>query len=89
MNYESFTSTKEFKSLHPVKQKILQEIINNNMHTTPEAILPKLLSVNKELSKRNLSFTSDETTLLIQIMKANMTPEEQRKVDMLMGFFQH
>ncbi|MDE6625286.1 MAG: hypothetical protein K2K56_02815 [Lachnospiraceae bacterium] len=89
MNYESFTSTKEFKSLHPVKQKILQEVINNNMHASPEAILPKLLSINKELSRRNLSFTSDETSLLINIMKANMTPDEQRKVDMLMGLFQH
>ncbi|MCM1497722.1 MAG: hypothetical protein NC124_04575 [Clostridium sp.] len=88
MNYDSFTSTKEFKSLHPVKQKILQEVINNNMHASPEAILSKLLSINTELSRRNLSFTNEETALLINIMKANMTPDEQRKVDMLMGLFQ-
>lgn len=87
MNYEKFTSTPEFNHLHPVKQQIIKEIIQNNSFTSPEVILPKILSVNKELEKRNLSFTRDETTLLINIMKENMSTAEQQKVDMLMGLF--
>lgn len=87
MNYEHFTSTPEFKSLHPVKQQIIKEIIQNNSFTSPEIILPKILSVNKELEKRNLSFTREETALIVNMMKENMSTAEQQKVDMLMGLF--
>lgn len=87
MNYEAFTSTPEFNNLHPVKQQIIREVMQTNTHTSPEVMLPRLLSIDKELSKRNLSFTKEETTLLINIIKANMTPAEQQKVDMLMGLF--
>lgn len=87
MNYQNFTSTPEFKNLHPVKQQIIKEIMQNNSLSSPEVILPKILTINKELEKRNLSFTKDETFVLINAMKANMSPAEQQKVDMLMGFF--
>lgn len=87
MNYQNFTSTPEFNNLHPVKQQIIKEIMQNNSLSSPEVILPKILTINKELEKRNLSFTKDETVLLINAMKANMSPAEQQKVDMLMGFF--
>ena len=89
MNYQEITSTPEFKKLHPVKQQIILELINNTPQSSPEAMLPKLMSVNKELSKRNLNFTKEETTLLINIMKENMTPAEQQKIDMLVNMFFH
>lgn len=87
MNYQAFTSTPEFNRLHPVKQQIIREIMHANMPSSPEVMLPKIMSINKELSKRNLSFTKEETTILINVMKSNMTPAEQQKVDMLMGMF--
>lgn len=45
------------------------------------------MTINKELSKRSLSFTKEELNLLIKIMKDDMSPAEQQKVDMLMNLF--
>lgn len=87
MKVEDFFATPEFRKLHPVKQQVMKEIALNSEGTTPESMLPKILTVNNELSKRKLNFTKEETALLIRIMKQGMSPEEQQKVDMLMGFF--
>ena len=87
MTFEELSTTKEFQNLHPVKQQILQEFTKNNKNFSTDTLLPKLMNINKELSKRNLSFTKEETILLINIMKENMTPQERQKVDMLTSMF--
>lgn len=87
MTFEEFSTTKEFQNLHPVKQQILQEFTKSHTTLSMEALLPKLMHINKELSKRNLSFTKEETVLLINIMKENMTPQESQKVDMITNMF--
>lgn len=87
MNEQELFSTPEFQNLHPVKQQIIKEMVSNTQGETPESILSKMMMVNKELSKRNLNFTKEESTILIQIIKQNMSPADQRKVDMLLGLF--
>lgn len=88
MNFQNFLSTQEFQQLHPVKQQIIKELANNRNMSSPEAMLPQLMNINRELKKRNLSFTKQETALLIELMKADMSVEEQKKVDLLLGLFQ-
>ena len=87
MDFQNFTNTNEFKQLHPIKQKIIQELANNGSSSSPETMLPQLMSINRELKKRNLSFTKEETAILIQVMKSDMSPSEQKKVDVLLGLF--
>ncbi|MCM1159419.1 MAG: hypothetical protein NC300_11975 [Bacteroidales bacterium] len=87
MNYQDLTSTPEFRRLHPVKQQIIRELMQSNPNMSPEFLMPKMMMLNKELSKRNLSFSREETTLLINIMKEYMSPNERQKVDMLLGLF--
>lgn len=87
MNFEELSSTKEFIKLHPVKQKIIKELLTTNQNASPEMLLPKIMTINKELAKRNLSFTKEELNLLIKIVKADMSPAEQQKVDMVMNLF--
>lgn len=87
MNYEQLLTTPEFQKLNPLKQQIIKEVATNSQNTSMEAMLPKIMSINKELSKRNLNFTKSETALLISVLKDGMSPAEQQKVDMLMGFF--
>lgn len=87
MNYEELLTTPEFQKLHPVKQQIIKEVAATSQNASIESMLPKIMSINKELSKRNLNFTQAETSLLVSALKEGMSPSEQQKVDMLMGFF--
>ncbi len=87
MNQKDFFSTPEFQKLHPVKKQIIQELISNQETMSPETMLSKVMTINKELSKRNLNFSKEESSLLIQILKQSMSPSDQQKVDLLMGLF--
>lgn len=88
MSQQDLFSTPEFQRLHPVKQQIIREMSAANNNETPENILARIMTVNKELSKRNLNFTKEESALLIQIMKQSLSPSDKQKVDLLMGLFQ-
>lgn len=89
MTYQELSSTPEFQRLHPVKQQIIKEILQNGRFSSPEALLPKFMSINQELSKRNLNFSKDESSLLINVIKETMSSEDQKRIDMLMGMFYH
>ena len=87
MNQKDFFSTPEFQKLHPVKKQIIQELVSDRESMSPETMLSKVMTINKELSKRNLNFSKEESSLLIQILKQSMSPSDQLKVDLLMGLF--
>ena len=87
MNQKDFFSTPEFQKLHPVKKQIIQELVSNQETMSPETMLSKVMTINKELSKRNLNFSKEESSLLIQILKQSMSPSDQQKADLLMGLF--
>lgn len=84
MNQDLFSSP-EFQKLHPVKKQIIQELASSNQNMSPEMMLTKVMAINKELSKRSLNFTKEESALLIRIMKQNMSAADRQKVDLLMG----
>lgn len=85
MTQSSLFDTPEFQKLHPVKKQIIEELASTNQNLSPELMLTKVMSINKELSKRDLNFTKAESNLLIKIMKQNMSPSDRQKVDLLMG----
>lgn len=87
MNAQTFLSSEEFQKLHPVKQAVIKELLKNGQFASPEALLPKFMSLNQELGKRNLNFTKEETTLLIDLLKESMSPQDRQKVDLLLGMF--
>jgi hypothetical protein len=85
MDFSDFASTKEFQNLHPLKQQLIIELVQSSKNTSLEKMLPKIMSINQGLNKRNMSFTKEESQLLINILKENMTPDQRQKVDMLMN----
>ena len=79
MNQDLFSSP-EFQKLHPVKKQIIQELASTNQNMSPEMMLTKVMAINKELSKRSLNFTKEESALLIRIMKQNMSEPLDRQM---------
>ena len=73
----------KFLALSPLKQKIILEIQQQSISKSIEQMLPQLMMINKELNRRNMSFTKQETELLISAMEETMTPEERKKFEMI------
>jgi hypothetical protein len=74
------------KSMHPLKKEIITRLANTKTNLTPEEILPHMMNINKELSKRNLAFSKSESELIIDVMSKDMTPEQKSKINMLKSF---
>ena len=85
MQQQDFFSTKEFQMLHPLKQNIIRELATSSNNNSVEAMIPKIMAINKELNKRNLSFTKSESKLMINILTRDMSPADKNKIDMIMS----
>ena len=85
MQQQDFFMTEEFQRLHPLKQRIIKELATTGNSSSIEAMIPKIMTINKELSKRNLSFTKSESRLMINILTRDMSPAEKQKIDMIMS----
>lgn len=85
MQQQDFFSTPEFQRLHPLKQQIMKELVKGSGNSSVESMIPKIISINKELNKRNLSFSKSESRLLINILTRDMSPTDKQKIDMIMS----
>ena len=47
-------------------------------------MLPLLLAVSNKAKKEGISFTQDETNAIINILRDDMSPEQQEKLDLFM-----
>lgn len=85
MQQQDFFSTPEFMRLHPLKQQIMKELAAGSRNASVESMIPKIMSINKELNRRNLNFTKSESRLMIKILTQDMSPADKQKIDMILS----
>ena len=74
------------KNMHPLKKEILFRLSHTATTMSPEQMLPQIMEINKELSKRDLSFSKSESEIIIDILSEGMSPQEKQKIIMLRSF---
>ncbi len=74
------------KTMNPQKLSMLTEFAKRVETTPKDQLLPTLLNLNAEASRKGIQFNDQETDLLITIMSANMGPNEQKRMDTLRMF---
>ena len=78
------TSWKEhhaLKNMDNQKLKWLENLPEQTSVQKPENLLPFLLAVNSHAQKKGIRFTDEETDVILCVLKENMSPEEQNRVD--------
>ena len=80
---QDWLNSNEFKGLPPVKQALLKALIKEGAGKSPEELLPAFLKAGKELNKRGMSFTNQETALLMSALMESMSPAERKKFEMM------
>lgn len=71
------------KKMHPLKREILLRLSNSQSTMTPEQMLPQLMEINKELQKRDLSFSRSESEIVLDVLSEGMSPQEKQKINMI------
>lgn len=83
MNSPSWKEHPALKKMDSQKLMWLEKLAEQTSKQKPDNILPFLLAVNSNAKKKGIHFSDEETDVIICVLRENMTPEEQRKVDSL------
>ena len=69
--------------MDPVKLQYIEKIAAQISSQSKSDLLSTLLSLQADARKNNISFTDQETALLISIITSGMPPDEKKKIEML------
>ena len=78
MSQSIFEQYDIFKTMHPIKIQIMKE-----QGKQMKEAAPLLMAAASRLKNHNLSFTPEESSLLIEILTKDMSPQEKEKVEMM------
>lgn len=76
-----FQDNPALKQMHPMKVKIMTDFIHSAEGKPIAQALPALLSAKQQLTSLGLSFTPEETTLLMESLSNNLSPENKSKLE--------
>lgn len=77
MNNNDWTNNPSFLALSPEKQAILKQFSEQTQGKSPNQALPLLIQTINTLKEKNLSFSKEETNLLIEQLSNNLSPTEK------------
>lgn len=83
MNPGEWKNDPKLAGMDPAKLQYIEKIAAQISSQSKSELLPTLLSLQAEARKNNISFTDQETALLISIITSGMPPDEKKKVEML------
>ena len=79
-----FNSKEALKHIFKEKIDFLNQFAAQNKSGNAKEMAAMVLSTIQLAKKKGLTFAEEETALLIQVLKQNMTKEEARKADQLL-----
>ena len=79
-----FEQNPKLRNIHPTKLRIINEIKEQSKYQSAEELLPQILQINQELKRRNLSFTKEESALLLEAMELEFRDDSFLMLDFLL-----
>lgn len=86
MELSDLLTSEAMAKLSPEKKLFLAHFFKQSQTTSKDDMLPFMLAALKGAEKKGLSFTKEESRLLIEILKQNMNEKELKNLDMILAF---
>ncbi len=71
------------------KKAIIEELIKNSAGKGINDSAALIMAAISGMRKNNMSFSKEETDILIEAMTSGMSPEEKAKVEMMKSFIKN
>ncbi len=72
-----------FKNMHPKKLQVMKDLADEMEGKNIKDAAPMLMKAASELKRHDLSFSPEETAILLQILTKDMSPQDKAKVEMM------
>ena len=69
--------------MHPVKIQVMKELAEEMQGKAMKDAAPLLMAATSKLKSHNLSFSPEESAILLEILTKDMNPQEKAKVEMM------
>jgi hypothetical protein len=79
----SWTNNPRLKNIDPRKLAILLEVAKEAEGKPMDKLIPLLMNANNKIQQQNMTFTKDETDLMIELLTKNMNPKEKMQFEMI------
>lgn len=83
MSQSIFEQYDIFKTMHPVKLQVMKELAEQMNGRQMKDAAPLLMTATSKLKAHNLSFSPEESAVLLEILTKDMNPQEKAKVEMM------
>ncbi|MBU5472680.1 hypothetical protein [Roseburia sp. MSJ-14] len=85
MNPADLLNNPQLQNISPEKLALLMNLAQNNSpKETPQEMAESLKNASETAQKQGINFSSNEREMIVEVLKQNMSPQEQKKVDLLM-----
>jgi hypothetical protein len=81
-----WTNNPKLRNIDPRKMAILLDLMRQAEGKPMEQMLPILMAANKRLQQQNMTFTKDETDVMLEVLTKNMSPKEKAQFEMVRKF---
>ena len=88
MNMDFIRNHPDTANIPPEKLNFLMQFANQNFNGDANQLAGKLTSAAASAKQQGLTFNQQETSLLINLLKQNMSQEEQQKADRIISLMQ-
>ena len=83
MTPEEFLANPLIKNVSPIKKEILVELVNKVEGLKPNEAIQHLVPTMNKIRAMGITFSNEETSLLIEVITSNATPAEKQRYDMM------
>lgn len=79
----SWTNNPKLNNIDPRKLAILLELVKEAEGKPMDKLVPLLMNTNKRLQQQNMTFSKDESDVMIEILTKNMSPKEKQQFEII------
>ena len=76
-----------WNKMHPRKKAIIETLVMQSRNKKMEESAGIVMAAVSQMRREKLSFTKQETALMLEVLTAGMSPAEKAKVEMMKNFF--
>ncbi|MCM1257466.1 MAG: hypothetical protein NC307_06395 [Roseburia sp.] len=89
MDYNFIKSNPDLSKISPEKLNFLMQFAAQNKSGNAKEMSNMILGAVNNAKKEGISFSPNETDLIVEVLKQNMNPEEQRKAEQLLNIMRN
>ncbi len=79
----SWTNNPKLNNIDPRKLAILLDLVKEAEGKPMDKLVPLLMNTNKRLQQQNMTFSKDESDVMIEILTKNMSPKEKQQFEII------